>query len=189
VYEIVSSPELTVGVVAYNHDRRVPADPKERMKYLAALTAFAGLEEHRHLSVTGALAGLSGEVGQVRWTILSPTHGQVSGAIAAGTPNYSSAIVLIQIGQLTVLVSGDADDGRIWHQLKERRPDLRVNVFRLPHHGAEWKNTRQAMDLAEVLDWLGAQFHVISVGSENQYSLPTESTLRALGMRAHRARV
>jgi hypothetical protein len=80
-------------VVAYNHDRRVPADPKERMKYLAALTAFAGLEEHGQISVTGALAGLSGDVGQISWTIPSPTHGQVSGAIAAGTPNYASGIV------------------------------------------------------------------------------------------------
>jgi competence protein ComEC len=168
----------------YNHDSIVSNDPSETPKLKAVLRGFLGLEKRHGVRLDGALAGLGGIVGVLRWTILSPTHGLVTEAQASGLRNRASVVVRIDVGARRFLIAGDAD-GEAWRRLLHvAAADLDADVFLVPHHGAELKGKKPT--LSDVLAAVGAEHHVVSVGTTNGYGHPAAATLEIVRDRGGR---
>jgi beta-lactamase superfamily II metal-dependent hydrolase len=171
----------------YNLDSIVPSGVTEMRKLKAARISFAGLEDEG-VTLSPAYGGDAGQVGDIRWTFISPTHGELTAAQGFGDPNYSSVVVRLEIGSVRALVTGDAD-GRTWRRIFDRSEDVSADIFQLPHHGAALAPGPGRAGIEEILDAVGASHHVISVGSTNTYGHPAYDTLRVLGLRGDRARV
>jgi competence protein ComEC len=173
--------------VRWNADHAMPTDPTERIQRRAALRALADLPD-RGVVAGPATDDLVGSLGAVRFRCLSPSHAMVSRAQAEARPNHASAIVRLEIGDVVLLVAGDAD-GAAWRRLIDAGADLRATVFRVPHHGGAIAFAPTDVDWAELLDAVMADIHVVSVGTVNRYGHPIAQALAALGARAPRARV
>jgi competence protein ComEC len=171
----------------YNLDSVVASSPKEAIKLKAARRAFAGLEDDG-VELGPAYRGDTGQVGDIHWSFLSPTHGELTAAQGYGDPNYSSVVIRLEIGTFRALITGDAD-GRMWRRIFSRGEDVGASILQLPHHGAEMLPGPDRAGIDEILDAVGASHHVVSVGTTNTYGHPAYDTLRALGLRGNRARV
>ncbi len=173
--------------VRWNSDRSLPSDPTDRAKWRAALRALAALPDDG-VAVGPATEGVAGQLGSIGYRFLAPSHAMVSRAQADARPNHASAIIRLEIAALVALVGGDAD-GASWHRLISGGTDLHAAVFRLPHHGGEITLGPADATWPEVLEAVGAAFHVVSVGTANPYGHPVTEALEALRGRAAGARV
>jgi beta-lactamase superfamily II metal-dependent hydrolase len=171
----------------YNLDSVVPSGVTEARKLKGARISFAGLEDEG-VKLSPAYGGDAGQVGDIGWTFISPTHRELTAAQGYGDPNYSSVVVRLEVGSIRALVTGDAD-GRTWRRIFDRGEDVSADIFQLPHHGAELAPGPDRAGIEEILDAVGASHHIISVGTTNSYGHPAYDTLRALGLRGDRARV
>lgn len=87
--------------------------------------------------------------------------------------NADSLAVSGQFGRRTFMFTGDLDrPGE--RAIMKQFPDLRVSVLKLGHHGS-----RTASDPG-VLQQLGVQIGILSVGRHNRYGHPNASTLETL---------
>jgi beta-lactamase superfamily II metal-dependent hydrolase len=185
LYEVVSS--VGADEVRINLDSIVTAgDAAQRTKLRAAQRAFAGLEDEG-VSVMPCYAGDSGQRGDLGWRSLSPTHALLLLAQGRGERNIASVILRLEISNIRVLVAGDAPAGA-FERASDRGEDLKANVFRLSHHGGRIDQIG-GPTIGALLDQIGAQHHVVSVGTDNPYGHPTLETLTELGRRSDRARV
>ena len=184
MYELINS--VGVGEVRINLDSIVSADKWERTKLQAALRSIAGLADVG-VSVLPCYWQDTGTCGDVLWRALSPTHQLLLMAQGYGDRNIGSIILRLEIGTIRVLIGGDAPAGA-FERARSRGETLTADIFRLSHHGGRIDQLG-GPDIGEVLDYIGAQHHVISAGTGNQYGHPLLETLEALGVRADRARV
>jgi competence protein ComEC len=174
--------------VRHNLDTVLPADPTEKTKLRAALRYLAELHD-RGIQTGPLYADQTGRVGSIEWRALSPTHGMLAMAQANADSNYSSTVLKLSFdGGCVVLLGADAD-GRVWHLLITAGVDMKADVFRLPHHGAELPAGTNRASLAEVLDAVDAKYHVISVGFSNRHGHPHQTTLQELNDRLSRSRL
>jgi len=185
VFEVLS--QFVPEEIRYNHDAVLPVDLQTRRKLRAALRAFEAFED-QGVRLAPLLRGSSGVVGSLEWFAISPTYGRVSGAAARGDPNYASAVILVKAGSVRLLVSGDADSA-MWRTIIDEGADIRADVFRLPHHGAEISASGAGAGLAEILETVKASHHIISVGTVNTFGHPAQATLEELRSRLKDARL
>lgn len=115
---------------------------------------------------------------QVLWPLPdSPTEGPGDGS----TANEASVVLLVQVGRLRLLLTGDLEpEGQA--ALARLLPGLRVDVLKMPHHGSPHQDE----------DWL-VSLHpsvvLVSVGADNDYGHPAASALdplREAGADVHR---
>jgi competence protein ComEC len=115
---------------------------------------------------------------QVLWPLPdSPTEGPGDGS----TANEASVVLLVQVGELRLLLTGDLEpEGQA--ALARLLPGLRVDVLKMPHHGSPHQDE----------DWL-VSLHpsvvLVSVGADNDYGHPAASALdplRDAGADVHR---
>jgi competence protein ComEC len=71
-----------------------------------------------------------------------------------------------------ILMGGDMEP-EAQEALARSLPGLRVDVLKVPHHGSRYQD-------ADLLSGLHARLAVVSVGSDNDYGHPADSTLRML---------
>lgn len=185
LYEVVTS--IPVQHVRVNLDSVVQSGVvAERTKLRAAQRAIAGLVDQA-ITVEPCYAGDDGRVGDIAWRALSPTHDLLLLAQGRGDRNIASVILLLESQNIRVLIGADAPTGAFGRAI-ERGEDIHAHVFRLSHHGGR-VDQLGGLSLSELLDKIGAELHVISVGSGNAYGHPTRETLEVLGKSAYRARV
>jgi beta-lactamase superfamily II metal-dependent hydrolase len=185
LYEVLNS--ISVDEVRINLDSIVTAgDKAERTKLQAAQRAFAGLED-QGVALLPCYSGDSGHRGDVAWRALSPTHALLLLAQGRGDRNIASVILRLETAKVRVLIAGDAPAGAFARAMNQGE-DLRADIFRLSHHGGRIDQLG-GPTIGELLDEIGAQHHVISVGTGNGYGHPTLETLEELGRRSGRARV
>lgn len=109
--------------------------------------------------------GESRQVGDVRLQVVGP-------ALAATDPNNASLVLLVEVGGLRLLLSGDVEPPA-QQALARSLGDLQVDVLKVPHHGS------RAQDLDFLLG-LEPSLAVISVGADNDYGHPAPELLTAL---------
>ena len=122
-------------------------------------------------------------VGDLTWQVVGPVrapsgvgHGE-EGSVA----NNSSLVLLVQTHGIRILMSGDMEP-EAQQALARALPGLRVDVLKVPHDGSRYQDP-------DLLDSLGARLAVVSVGADNDYGHPADSTLallRGAGMRVER---
>ncbi|HYF73617.1 MAG TPA: ComEC/Rec2 family competence protein [Nocardioides sp.] len=149
------------------------AEPAAGARAATEALAAAGVPVR---AVTAGSSDASGAAGEVLWTVLSPTR-RVAGS-GDSDVNDASLVLLIDVGELTVVALGDAEP-RSQDALAARllrQPGLiphGVDVLKVAHHGS----AHQSPDLTALL---AARVALVSVGVDNDYGHPDEATLAAL---------
>jgi competence protein ComEC len=125
--------------------------------------------------VVTAQPGAVFTVGQATWTILQAGiqgPSSVSNSEEDAAENNAGIIALARVGDLTVLLTGDAEPAA-QTALTSTDTDLRADVLKVPHHGS----ANQDRDFLESVQ---APVAVFSVGADNSYGHPAPSTVTAL---------
>ncbi|MDD2858453.1 MAG: ComEC/Rec2 family competence protein [Candidatus Nanopelagicales bacterium] len=121
----------------------------------------------RGLAFTTLRAGQVGSAGDARWEVLWPAR-----VIDAGSrPNNASVVLLMHVGSLDLLLSGDVEPEAQAAIMAAHRP-VDVDVAKVPHHGSRYQDPGFAA-------WTGARIALISVGQGNDYGHPASSTVAA----------
>lgn len=123
---------------------------------------FAG----RAATVETFSAGSVRTVDGVRFEVVWPTAD-----LETDSDNEASIVLRVSYGDFSVLLTGDVQGDALATLM--RTTDLRATVLKVPHHGS--KTTRTDFFAA-----VSPALAVISVGCENQYGHPAESTMQAL---------
>jgi competence protein ComEC len=176
IYAIATS--FPTEQVSMNQATHVPADASEAKKLRATLRAIRGLQR-AGVTLAEPRAGEHGAVGELRWKILAPDFSQLLHAQATSDANHASVVIKISAAGFDVLVSADADAAS-WEAICLRESNLSADVLQIPHHGGVMSPSLGGMSLTKLLEIVGAQTHVISVGSSNGYGHPAASTLETL---------
>lgn len=116
-------------------------------------------------------AGHRAELGGASIEVLAPDRAQISGS--ASDANNSSIIMLVKYGDVSFLMTGDAQDEE--RALVRRWP--RSDVLKVAHHGA-----RNGTD-ERLLDEARPRVAVISCGRDNEYGHPHKRTMDLLKAR------
>lgn len=139
---------------------------------------FLDVAEEKHINVVEAVPGDTFTVGEMMLTILAPLADDYDSL------NNYSVVTRVDVGETTVLFTGDAE-----REVEEALLDtyaaseLDCDLFQAGHHGSSTSNTR---DFISVLSPLAA---VISCGKDNSYGHPhreTISTFEELGVEVFR---
>jgi competence protein ComEC len=119
--------------------------------------------------------GVTRRIGDATLQVVGPVPGveqHGSAADSGSGPNNASVVLLVQVRGVRMLLAGDVEpESQRW--LQRTLPGLTVDVLKVPHHGSRYQDT----------DWLtslGARVAVISVGADNDYGHPAQSTLDVL---------
>ncbi|HTE46118.1 MAG TPA: DNA internalization-related competence protein ComEC/Rec2 [Gemmatimonadaceae bacterium] len=96
-------------------------------------------------------------------------------------PNLASVVALVRVGEIRMLLMGDAEAPEEAWLLAHERELLRANILKVGHHGSKTSSSDAFLDAVR------PQLALVSVGTGNTYHLPTPSIMRALA--AHGAQV
>ena len=107
-------------------------------------------------------------------TFLAPDSAWTEGL---SDPNEASAVARIRVGQVSMLMTGDAEAGEERWLLDNRRPQLRADLLKVAHHGSSTSST------AAFLDAVQPRVALISVGAGNIYGHPDAGVVAALARR------
>jgi competence protein ComEC len=123
----------------------------------------------------------------VRWRRVHPGDSlNVDGAIVTflapdsawttslADPNEASTVVLIRVGAVRFLLTGDAERGEEAWLVNRAGENLRADVLKVAHHGSATSTT------PEFLAAVRPRVALISVGAANLYGHPDPGTMRAL---------
>ena len=135
------------------------------------------LRDRRVPIVRGALGEVR-SAGDVRWRVLAPSRAYRG---PSSDPNNSSLVLRVEVGDLSVLLTGDVEP-EAQRDLLASGETLRADVLKVPHHGS----SRQE---PAFLDAVRARLTVTSVGADNTYGHPAAKTLgrlMAAGARSYR---
>lgn len=158
------------GLAGTLHDRTVDrvitgplAAPASGVELVHKLLAPRGL------TVEVPPVGATFDVGQVHLQVLAPpaafhdTHSD---------PNNSSLVLLATIGDVRILLPGDAEI-EAQQAMLAAHVDLHADVLKVPHHGSAYSDPA-------FLAAVGTRVAVISVGKHNDYGHPAPSLLADL---------
>lgn len=122
----------------------------------------------RQLRPETAAAGEQSVVGTVRYQVLWPQRilrGQGS------DPNNASVTLLVEAGNLRILVPGDLEPAA-QEQLINSGTPAALDVVKIPHHGSRNQSPR-------LINWTGARMAIASAGVGNSYGHPSPVTINA----------
>jgi competence protein ComEC len=156
---------------------QVVASPTELALVATLLAAGTRLEVVGDRTPRRVLAGVAIDV-------LAPTGRGPEGTFdPARGPNDSSVVLLLQYGDVKVLLTGDAEAGAEQRMLSARRLRAPVTVVKVPHHGSPTSSTPAFVAA------LGAAHAVVSGDQAGRHRLPKPAILArwsAAGARIHR---
>jgi competence protein ComEC len=89
--------------------------------------------------------------------------------------NLASTVLLLRVGQVRMLLTGDAEGPEEDWLLARSRDALRADVLKVAHHGSATSTT------PEFLDAVRPRLALVSVGAHNSYGHPDASVIGALG--------
>jgi len=165
----------------YNHDTfiaypRVEDAGGKQVRDPAVLASLRRALELDSDKVAAITEGTSASIGLASISVLAPRHADLSSAVVNNQPNIASAVVLIEVGEVRVLIGSDAT-AAAWDRLITEKRLPKVTACRWPHHGADLE-THQVGLTKGLADTLDPQVIVVSVGAFNPYDHPAESFLQ-----------
>jgi competence protein ComEC len=96
-------------------------------------------------------------------------------------PNLASVVTLVRVGDIRMLLMGDAEAPEERWLLEHEASLLHADVLKVGHHGSKTSSSEAFLDAVQ------PRLALVSVGAGNSYHLPTPSVMRALA--AHGAQV
>jgi len=92
-------------------------------------------------------------------------------------PNLASVVTLVRVGDVRMLLMGDAERPEEDWLLAHERGMLRADILKVGHHGSKTSSS------PEFLDAVQPRLALVSVGAGNTYHLPTPAVMRTLAGR------
>ncbi|MFH2105249.1 MAG: ComEC/Rec2 family competence protein [Parcubacteria group bacterium] len=137
----------------------------------AAYDEWQKLIASKNISTKIAQSGQTVKLGEAKIDILFPDHDMKEKTIK--NLNNSSVIGRLNFGQHSFLLTGDAEQ-EVEKSLLDQFPSdmLKSDVFKAGHHGSDTSNTK------DFLATVKPEIAVISVGEDNKYKHPANSTLQ-----------
>jgi competence protein ComEC len=108
-------------------------------------------------------------LGDLRWEVLAPTRAYRG---TRSDPNNASLVLRVEVGGTRLLLPGDAEP-EAQRDLVRSGADLHADVLKTPHHGSRYQDEG-------FLRAVAARVVVTSVGADNTYGHPADSTLAQL---------
>jgi competence protein ComEC len=157
------------SVIRALHPRRyVDAGfPGSADAYRASLIAA----RNSHTRWLRAHPGDSVEVDGVVITFLAPDSTWTAGLT---DPNLASVVTLVRVGDVRMLLTGDAEGAEEAWLVNHERDRLSADLLKVAHHGSSTSTT------PEFLDAVRPRLALVSVGAGNSYGHPNAETLRAI---------
>ncbi|GAA1793310.1 ComEC/Rec2 family competence protein [Nocardioides hankookensis] len=142
-------------------------DPPGGVREVAAAAGSAGLVPRP------APYGETRQVGDVTLQALWPPPGSPTDGPGDGsTANEASVVLLAEVHGVRILLTGDVEpEGQA--ALAQVLPGLTVDVLKVPHHGSRYQDEPWLLSLR-------ARVALVSVGADNDYGHPADSTLDPL---------
>ncbi|WP_066644293.1 ComEC/Rec2 family competence protein [Christensenella timonensis] len=125
--------------------------------------------EQKQIPVTYVTAGDTFSIGGLSLKVLNPQDKKYDDT------NNSSIVLLVEYGETSFLLSGDAEEEAIADMLGEFAPDMDIDVLKIGHHGSHNATTE------ELLDATTPNLAIITCGEDNDYGHPHKETLDLLG--------
>ncbi len=135
--------------------------------YRAALAAA----REAHIPWQRARPGDSLVVDEAVITVLAPDSAWAS---ALADANLASTVLLVRVGAVRLLLTGDAEAPEEEWLLAHDRDALRADVLKVGHHGSRTSST------PDFLAAVRPRLALVSVGAHNSYGLPNAEVLAAL---------
>ncbi len=163
-------------------------EPPEQARQVASVAAAAEVPVRR------VLPGEQGVVGLVWWQVVSPfsTPASAPASGAAGSTgaegsaaNDASIVMRVESRGVSLLLTGDLEppgQARLLDAVEAASGSLDVDVLKVSHHGSSFQDPA-------FLAATAPELAVISVGADNDYGHPADSTLDLLadlGAAVHR---
>lgn len=95
-------------------------------------------------------------------------------AESQGDPNLASTVARVRVGQVVMLLTGDAEAAEERWLMANAPGELRADVLKVAHHGSATSST------GPFLDAVRPRLALVSVGAGNMYGHPNRGVLRAL---------
>lgn len=89
-------------------------------------------------------------------------------------PNEASAVARVRIGDVSVLMTGDAESREEEWLVRHQAALLRADILKVAHHGSRTSSTD------EFLDAVSPRLAIVSVGAGNMYGHPSTEVMRSL---------
>jgi competence protein ComEC len=89
-------------------------------------------------------------------------------------PNLASVVTLVRVGDVRILLTGDAEGPEEAWLLEHQRSRLSADVLKVAHHGSSTSTT------PEFLDAVRPRVALVSVGAGNTYGHPNANRLRSI---------
>lgn len=175
VPSVAGSAEAKGSIVYINKDS-VFGDDRSNSRLRTVMEGLHDLQLSGHITQQACYVGMPVEpVGSLDWDWVWPIYGLTFMSTLRSQRNHGSVVTRFNFPNCVVLISGDAD-GSAWQTLLTRdQKQVRSDVFRTPHHGAEMAGPASS---AAVLAAVGASHSVVSVGATNDYAHPDQNLLR-----------
>jgi competence protein ComEC len=132
----------------------------------------AGWAARANVPVRRAEVGATGRIGLVQWQVLWPAWVIHEGS----TPNNDSIVLFVQSSGLRLLLLGDVETPaarQVDRALRALPDGPRVDVLKVAHHGSALQDPGLVQDA-------DAPLALVSVGVDNDYGHPAQSTLDLL---------
>ncbi len=124
--------------------------------------------EEKQIPVTYVTAGDAFSIGGISFTVLNPQDKKYDDT------NNSSIVLLIEYGETSFLLSGDAEEEAIADMLGNFTPKMDIDVIKIGHHGSHNATTEALLDATT------PALAIITCGKDNDYGHPHKETLELL---------
>lgn len=171
---------LPVRRVMYNHDTLFTSEDSPPYAVRGALKNFLNIANAPNI-LAPATVGSEGTLGRVTWKMLAPNHHELTMAYISHKRNIASAVVDVMIPPLRIIIGGDAV-ASTWQRLLSE--DLRADILRWPHHGAELAGDNSGLVADMVIKAVKPRYVVVSADALNTYGHPSAAMIRNVGDRS-----
>lgn len=145
----------------------VPVDTFYRTTKTAKTKTYDNMvkaAEQEQTPVTFVTAGDAFSIGGIDFTVLNPQDKKYDDT------NNSSIVLLVEYGETSFLLSGDAEEEAIADMLGAFATEMDIDVLKIGHHGSH-NGTTEAL-----LDATTPALAVITCGKDNDYGHPHKET-------------
>jgi competence protein ComEC len=148
--------------------------PGAATSYRESLAAAAAL----HVKWVRAHPGDSVTIDGVAITFLAPDS---TWTASLTDPNLASVVALVRVGEVRMLMMGDAEQPEENWLLEHEAALLHADILKVGHHGSKTSSSEAFLNAVQ------PRLALVSVGAGNTYHLPTPDIMRSLA--AHGAQV
>lgn len=148
-------------------DNIIISEPSEKNSETRTYEKFLDAIDESNAEVILAKPGYTFTLGDAKCEILAPFE------VSDTEENNNSVVLYITAGTKSFLLTGDAEK-KIEKDIVAAYPSLHADILKLGHHGSKTSSCDEFLSLVQ------PEIGIISVGENNNYNHPSDSTIQNL---------